>query len=751
MEEIFKELTTAYTPKEVTNIIKKIGTNKILWENVGKRRNNLATINIGTDPAGGVTERITNAIDAVLELEWKIQNEPEGFRTPRRAIESWYGIEDGKISNIKSARDKKIDSLSDKVQVTLYDSGKDSKPTVEIRDKGIGLEPEEFSKTILELNGSNKIGKLHLMGAFGQGGSTALAFNNYTIIISKPHFKKDERKKSKVSFSIVRINPGDVEKDKHEWYEYMVNKATGQPFTLEVSDDDFEAGTLVRHILMDLGKYSGSMTAPQRGLWYLAHNYLFDPLIPFTISDRRKGKTDNRTVTGNNRLLTYTENREYHNQVTLTFKTGKVTLYWWVLNTLGKDPRERIKHYTSVSNPIVITHNGQKQGTLGNGLIKKDLKLPYLDRYLIVQIETDYLDNDSKRQLFSSTRESLKETAIVEELTKLVIDTLNEDDKLKQLDKERKQRYFTKDDTQVLDSLKKRLARRINTYLQSSGGGTSVRTSSVGESSPTKKLPEIPFEDPPTFFEITTDSPKEVYANKSFSIKFKTDAHPNYFAKAETFAAFIDPQSIGSYTGTARVNNGYGIAYFKTNEDTEIGDKGEITLDLRPIGQKSLSSSIEIQIIERPEDSGKDENGKNKSPNIRVDFIGEEHPFFTENNWDGNSVASVISDQDEIVVYVSEENKNLQKLVVRAQRKNDEAVQNIKNKYLEHISFHAFVLDKNSPDKILSKDDEEIPSESYEKVKESELRNASETVCGMINDFFESIIIESFEIESIEE
>ena len=684
-------------------------------------------------------------------MEWKIQNEPEGFRTPRRAIESWYGIEDGKISNIKSARDKKIDSLSDKVQVTLYDSGKDSKPTVEIRDKGIGLEPEEFSKTILELNGSNKIGKLHLMGAFGQGGSTALAFNNYTIIISKPHFKKDERKKSKVSFSIVRINPGDVEKDKHEWYEYMVNKATGQPFTLEVSDDDFEAGTLVRHILMDLGKYSGSMTAPQRGLWYLAHNYLFDPLIPFTISDRRKGKTDNRTVTGNNRLLTYTENREYHNQVTLTFKTGKVTLYWWVLNTLGKDPRERIKHYTSVSNPIVITHNGQKQGTLGNGLIKKDLKLPYLDRYLIVQIETDYLDNDSKRQLFSSTRESLKETAIVEELTKLVIDTLNEDDKLKQLDKERKQRYFTKDDTQVLDSLKKRLARRINTYLQSSGGGTSVRTSSVGESSPTKKLPEIPFEDPPTFFEITTDSPKEVYANKSFSIKFKTDAHPNYFAKAETFAAFIDPQSIGSYTGTARVNNGYGIAYFKTNEDTEIGDKGEITLDLRPIGQKSLSSSIEIQIIERPEDSGKDENGKNKSPNIRVDFIGEEHPFFTENNWDGNSVASVISDQDEIVVYVSEENKNLQKLVVRAQRKNDEAVQNIKNKYLEHISFHAFVLDKNSPDKILSKDDEEIPSESYEKVKESELRNASETVCGMINDFFESIIIESFEIESIEE
>ena len=750
MEEIFKELITAYSPKEVTNVLKKIGENRILWEDVGKRRNNLATINIGSDPAAGVTERITNAIDAVLEKEWKEQGEVEGFRSPRKAAEHWFGIEDGKISKIKSARDKKIIDLSDKVQVSLYDSGKDTKPTVEVRDKGIGLEPEDFSKTILDLNGSNKIGKLHLMGAFGQGGSTALAYNNYTVIISKPYFKEDQRKKSKISFTIVRINPGDVEKDKHEWYEYMLNQKTGQPFTVEIDDEFFEPGTLVRHILMDLGKYKGKITTPSNSLWYLSHNYLFDPVLPFTISDFRQGRKDNRTVTGNNRLLTYTENLEYNNKATLTFKTGKVTIYWWVLNTLGKDPKDRIKHYVSISNPIIITHNGQKQGTLGNGLIKNELKLPYLDRYLIVHIESDYLDNDSKRQLFSSTRESLKATAIVDELKKLTIDTLDEDDKLKQLDRERKQSYFTKDESQILDSLKKRLAKRINKYLKSSGSGNTVSSPSYDESSSGKKPTEIPIEDPPTFFEITTPTPKQVYDNKSFSIKFKTDAHPNYVKKPETFAAFIDPQSIGSYSGTADVKNGYGIAYFKTNEDVDIGDKGDITLELRPVGQKSLSSSIEIEVIARPEDSGKDDDGKNKSPNIRVEFVGEDHQFYQENNWNENSVASVVSDQEEVVIYVSEENKNLQKLVERAQRKNDLAVQNIKNKYLEHISFHAFVLDKNDPNRVLSEDDEDIPTNSYEKIKESELRNASETVCGMINDFFGSIIIESVEPENAE-
>src|SRR5690554_6579093 len=182
MEEIFKELILAYTPKEVTNILKKIGASKMLWENVGKRRNNLATINIGTDPAAGVTERITNAIDAVLEKEWKEKGEPTDIKSPRRAAELWYGIENGKISKISDPHDKRLKNLSELVNVTLYDSGQPSKPTVEIRDKGIGFEPEQFAKTILDLNGNNKIGKLHLMGAYGQGGSTALSYNDLIII-----------------------------------------------------------------------------------------------------------------------------------------------------------------------------------------------------------------------------------------------------------------------------------------------------------------------------------------------------------------------------------------------------------------------------------------------------------------------------------------------------------------------------------------------------------------------------------------
>ena len=121
------------------------------------------------------------------------------------------------------------------------------------------------------------------MGAYGQGGSTALSYNNYTIIISKPAIT-EKKEKAKTSWTIVRINPGNINSDKLEWFEYCVDSANGQPFNVELEDKDFTPGTLVRHIGMDLGKYTAKMTGPTSSLWYLVHHYLFDPIIPVTYS-----------------------------------------------------------------------------------------------------------------------------------------------------------------------------------------------------------------------------------------------------------------------------------------------------------------------------------------------------------------------------------------------------------------------------------------------------------------------------------
>ena len=466
MIEIFRRLLGSYTTREVTDVLDLLlDSHEIDWKPVGERRNNLSTINIGTDPAAGLAERITNAIDAVLELEWVKNNKPTHLTSPREAAEVWFGIENGRLGDVDKVG-KALQSLSKNISVAIHESERDAYPTVEVRDYGIGLDGKKFGDTILSLNGSNKLDKLFLMGAYGQGGSTAFSYNNFTVIVSKP-YSSTGNDNAPISWTIVRLNHGDVHRAKHEWYEYLVDRKTQLPFEVSNLKSAFKHGTLIRHIGMDLGRYSAAMTQPTGSLWYLAHHYLFDPILPFTIVDERSRKTKSDTavsrgVYGNNRRLTRGGGDEKHlvdysQSMQLTFRDGTVTIYYWVLSLEGDKPWERIRNYTLPSQPIIITFNGQKQGFLPSSIIKEALKLPFLSKYLVVQIECDELDNESKRQLFSSTRESLRETSIHGELRKLLVDTLGEDDRLRLLDKERKQRYLKSEDTVAVDRLRKRL------------------------------------------------------------------------------------------------------------------------------------------------------------------------------------------------------------------------------------------------------------------------------------------------------
>ena len=166
MKKIFEQLLKANTAKDLTDILEILTEDfDIKWIPVGGRGNNQSTINMGTDPAAGLVERITNSIDAVLDLEWHQQGCPTDIESPRIAVQKWFSIPEGKLRNIKDASAKNIQELAKRISVTLKDSEREEFPTVEIRDYGTGIKGEDFSKTILSLNDDNKINKLHQMGA----------------------------------------------------------------------------------------------------------------------------------------------------------------------------------------------------------------------------------------------------------------------------------------------------------------------------------------------------------------------------------------------------------------------------------------------------------------------------------------------------------------------------------------------------------------------------------------------------------
>lgn len=758
MKKIFEQLLSANTAKDLTDVLEVLTEDHdIKWLPVGGRANNQSTINMGTDPAAGLIERVTNSIDSILDLEWIKQGSPKDIDNPRKAANMWFSIPDGRLRHIKDASAKNIQELARKIFITLKDSEREDFPTVEIRDFGTGIRGEDFSKTILSLNDDNKIDKLHQMGAYGQGGSTALSFNTFTVIISRPN--KALKKGNLVSFTIVRFNDGGLGQRKLGWYEYCVSNTNNYPLSLDYPESKFEAGTLVRHIGMDLGKYTAKMTGPTSSLWYLCHHYMFDTIMPFTISGQRqkdlnKGKIENRSILGNNRRLTLggtggeEENSltQYKRDATLTFRDGKVTIYYWVLTIEGEKPWERIKNYTLSSEPIIITFNGQRQGSLPNSIIKNDLKLPFLEKYMVVQIECDQMDNESKRQLFSSTREATRDTSIKKELAKLLADTLDADDELKRLDKERRERYLRKDETEVLDKLRKRLASRINAYLKVAGGGQGVKATDTGKTVKTKKQPPIPVNDPPTFIEITTPDQKEVNIGKTFSIKFKTDAHPNLFTNPDWFFSVIEPHSFGSYTGSARVVDGYGIAYFKTWETVEEGTEATITLELRPPRQKTISATVNVVAVPLPEGSDSKDTGNKNAPNIEIIPVSENDPYYKDHGWTVHTVAEVADDRDAVFIYINDSNIHLAKLIERAQQYSTQTVESIKNRYREHIGFCSFMIDRNKVEERLQVEDGKvIDLDQIELIKKADLENSCETICGMISDFFDYIRTETEE------
>lgn len=747
--KVVEQLLAATSVRDLTSFTrdlqKEVG--KLKWLPVGNNDNNLAIINLGSDSAAGLIERVTNAIDAVLDREWIQQGRPDGVKSPRAATSMWFEIPDGRLGGIVRDDLKEIQDLSKNVSVTLLDSDHSDLPTVDIRDQGVGLLPQEFGDSILSLNKNRKLKKLFLAGAFGQGGSTALAHSQYTVIFSRRAALEGESA-GPLAFTLVRYNPGNVDQDKHGVYEYLVDAKTKAPFFVECDDEFFEPGTLVRHVAMSLQKYSAVMTSPTGSMWWLAHNYLFDPVMPFRIEERRKSKLKDkeptaRMVTGNHRRLTQAGGDvEHKNSAHLVFRDGRVDIHWWVLSSDSEDSRDKIRNYAMVSKPIIVTYNGQKQGDFPNTIIREEVKLPFLDRYLVVHVDCDGLDGESRRQLFPTTRETIRDSQIGDDLRRLIVEALTGDDRLRELDHKRKQRYL-KTSSSPVEAIRKRLAKRIKASLLTGGGKEGPRSAPPESPNEHEDPAAIPVVDPPTFLQITSTAPRKVYAGKMFTVKFDTDARADYFSSLDHFMALVTPPTFGAFQGIANVREGHGVAYFRAMEDIEVGATAKVTLEVRPPRSASLSDSLDLEAVELPQTTG-DNKGDAKTPNINICPVEKEDAYYSDNHWDGKSVAGVESDDESTNVFINVSNDRLAALIARAQRKDDSAVEAIRSFYLEHISFYA-VLDHVTKRPAPAQDENGDGGETNVR-KDATLVNACETVCGIMEAMFDVLAIGSTEV-----
>jgi hypothetical protein len=670
VQELFQQLLKATTPQEVKNILTEIGDVtdigldrpfgklQLHWHAYGNKTSNYSTIGLASKPGRSLTERITNGIDAVLEGH--SLNAATTPTSPQSAVNEWFGrpysSADAGIFNWKYEQG----SNDRKVGVILSDSGKREAPTIDVLDYGVGISADNFPSTILSLQEGNKIKKKYLVGAFGQGGSSTLAFCDYVFIVSR-----NIQNPNIVSFTVIKeITLDEDYKENCSAYLALTNQAgeeTVPSFSMneaiQLYDENEKLrmnqlmnGTLVRHIAFRLTNISKPLSPFEGNLYHYLHCSLFDPLIPFQIIDmRNKASIRQEISTGSrNRLMKIVaksegeldgSNTKYKLYRPFAFirPFGAVTPcvkieYWVIFNYEKKKNKKTGEEYEDLrtdSNALyvqkkhfaVFALNGQNQGELTISQLTKDLDLGEVSKHLVIHIDVTEAPKNIKNQLFTTNREMLKDGEVLESIKEEIRRILKEDIQLAAIEKELQEKAINEVTESTDDEVKKQIVK----LLQDAGFTPSAEGDTVrkGEGTETTDPPPIPPVDPPpppeppqplatlpypqvTRFEIASPQTKlKVNFNKTALIKLETDGDSRF---DKDIRIKFEPGSLDILTVWA-LEGGRKKWRLKVTETAKVGDTGKISVSLTKPNGDQMKTEIDFEILEPLGKPSKEERG----------------------------------------------------------------------------------------------------------------------------------------------
>jgi len=398
-------------------------------------RLNFGSVNKNTTVEGTIGEVVVNAKDSITELAIeKIKGKPEYDAImsdqvdQREASKILFGVP---LEGLSQLSKKEIGKIAKQVGViTLHQN-----TTLDVRDFGIGVEPSDFTSTILSIEKGNKINKFYNTGTYGFGGSSSSAksFCDYSVFISKKWKSKD------VGITIIRYQDPEIdektgnkkEKTGQYWFLHIDGKIP------TVRDDSFAHGTLKRHFGQQISEVvnksqqgDGSIYAMIRTMMpttclpiYLRDAYNYPKLI--NIKARKKGKL--MPMIGIQDALINRHDRdsknEYENsdvkKVRVRYlnrierpldnndpKSGKIGILYAVINN-NKETGAGVRTYVNPLKPILLSEGGQSRGKIGNETLS-GTKLHYLRKNVIVVVSLDDVPIDIRMNMFGSNREDVK-------------------------------------------------------------------------------------------------------------------------------------------------------------------------------------------------------------------------------------------------------------------------------------------------------------------------------------------------------
>ena len=420
-EQQVRRLLSIATTEDVEAFLEGIGAvsgNGWKWVPLGGRDNNAGSVNLAVESGQALVERITNGLDAHIELQYELAGRPAGLESPRSAVTRFWELDAGRLSRESKQIAQFINDMAPKTVVRAVGSTERGRSSVVVEDSGIGQHPEDFSKTLLSLGESNKINKPYLMGAFGQGGSSTFAYCPYSAIISRRHGNCLDGKADLIGWTLVRKYDDDSLKVFR--YEYLVEENGGiptlDPDYLDSIDLPFHSGTRFVHVAYDLGRLNARWSLV--GYRYF-DNLLFDPVLPYRLEDRRVSPAFNRNLYGARNRLDQVdlsrspEAQNYDGDLARWGGEGRVDIRYWVFRPVGdqsSDPDDergvKLDSYLDFRDSprtIIFTLNGQRHHVQEKRVVR-NRRLGALADYLLMHVDCDGMSRRLKKEIFTATR-----------------------------------------------------------------------------------------------------------------------------------------------------------------------------------------------------------------------------------------------------------------------------------------------------------------------------------------------------------
>lgn len=631
------EVLSIYKESQIDDFLKKytglsLNEKNLSYEKIKKNYKFLGNSssngsNVGQLTSGekGLVERITNAIDTVIEKQKNkcgIVSAKDSLAIIKKAFPKYY---ENMIDVINDNAEKSFaNDAEGQVILAVNDGSKSNKPTFDVIDKGTGLLGSEFESTILSINHGNKLSreKSYLIGAFGQGGSTSLPFTYATIILSK--------KENRFFFTIIkRVELIDYKNMVYVYFTLndQIPELNFTDFTCDENYlDDFvnqsDSGTLVRMVEAEISKRfrDNEVTKPGMLADYL-NTELFNVGLPVKVIENRisyvsNAHLQNRSIYGTQLKLKTSKKyvkKDYCGTIKIEHNNRTYNIDYYTLLPSDEDKwgsesecKKVFEQFNAYYDPIIYTVNGQTITTERYTKLN-NAGLNFLRYRLLVVINLDILETE-KYKFFTTDRARIVESDLTRGFLDKVIKALASTQKLIEINGIIGEKSVSSSiDQNLLDEVSKQVKSEYSKFLKS---GTVLPGKNGRHFEPT---PEEIYEDHIVTLELTS-SKREFYKDENiiFVITTKAQKHINEEAIISGFLndrCFNDLQR-NFMNGRIQYSINAGslkpgiytiqFIYFKNNTTTMETEKivFEIKNEKSPDKEKNMQTkSLDLNII----------------------------------------------------------------------------------------------------------------------------------------------------------